>query len=36
VGQLTQELAETKDRLVAAQTIDLEVHTRENAQKERL
>jgi hypothetical protein len=36
VGQLTQELAETKDRLVAAQTIDLEVHTRENAQRERL
>jgi hypothetical protein len=36
VGQLTQELAETKDRLVAAQIIDLEVHTRENAQRERL
>jgi hypothetical protein len=36
VGQLTQELAETKHRLVAAQTIDLEVHTRENAQRERL
>ena len=28
--QLTKELAETKDWLVATQTIDLEVHTREN------
>jgi hypothetical protein len=36
VGQLTHELAETKDRLVVAQTIDLEVHTRENAQREQL
>jgi hypothetical protein len=34
VGQLTKELANTKDRLVIAQTIDLEVHTRENTQRE--
>jgi hypothetical protein len=36
VEDLTKELAETKDRLVTAQTIDLEVHTRENTQREQL
>jgi DNA repair exonuclease SbcCD ATPase subunit len=36
VEKLTKELAETKDRLVNAQTIDLQVQTQENMQKEQL
>ena len=36
VEQLTKELAKTKERLVTAQTIDLEVHTRENTQRKQL
>jgi DNA repair exonuclease SbcCD ATPase subunit len=36
VEKLTKELAETKDRLVNAQTIDLQVRTQENTQKEQL
>ena len=36
VQQLTKELAETKDRLVTAQIIDLGAQTQENAQREQL
>jgi hypothetical protein len=36
VEKLTKELAETKDRLVNFQTIDLQVQTQENTQKEQL
>jgi hypothetical protein len=36
VEKLTKELAETKDRLVNVQTIDLQVQTQENTQKEQL
>jgi DNA repair exonuclease SbcCD ATPase subunit len=36
VEKLTKELVETKDRLVNAQTIDLQVQTQENTQKEKL
>jgi hypothetical protein len=36
VEKLNKELAETKDRLVNAQTIDLQVQTQENAQKKQL
>jgi hypothetical protein len=36
VEKLNKELAETKDRLVNAQIIDLQVQTQENAQKEQL
>jgi hypothetical protein len=36
VEKLTKELAETKDRLVNAQTTDLQVQTQENTQKEQL
>jgi DNA repair exonuclease SbcCD ATPase subunit len=36
VEKLTKELAETKDRLVNAQTIDLQAQTQENTQKEQL
>jgi DNA repair exonuclease SbcCD ATPase subunit len=36
VEKLTKELVETKDRLVNAQTIDLQVQTQENTQKEQL
>jgi hypothetical protein len=36
VEKLNKDLAETKDRLVHAETIDLQVQTQENAQKEQL
>jgi hypothetical protein len=36
VEKLTKELAETKDHLVNVQTIDLQVQTQENTQKEQL
>jgi hypothetical protein len=36
VEKLTKELAETKDRLVNVQTIDLQVQTQETTQKEQL
>jgi hypothetical protein len=36
VEKLNKEMAETKDCLVNAQTIDLQVQTQENAQKEQL